>query len=60
MKSYPAFSYLNGSSIGIGLEYFSQGAVGGSTTLAYVKAGAGSSGTISGDGTLASREDFIT
>lgn len=59
LKSYPAFSYLNGSSIGIGLEYFSQGASGGSTTLAYVKASAGSSGQTSG-GTLISREDYIT
>lgn len=59
LKSYPAFSYLEGSSIGIGLEYFSQGASGGSTTLAYVKASAGSTGQISG-GTVTSREDFIT
>ncbi len=59
LKNYPAFSYLNGSSIGIGLEYFSQGASGGSTTLAYVKASAGSAGQMSGDA-LVSREDYIT
>lgn len=59
LKNYPAFSYLNGSSIGIGLEYFSQGASGGSTTLAYVKASSGSGGQLSG-GTLVSRTDYMT
>lgn len=59
LSAYPAFSYLDGSSIGIGLEYFSQGSAGGSTTLAYVKAGVSSSGVTNGS-TLVSREDFIT
>lgn len=54
-----AFSYLTGSKIGIGLEYFSQGASAGSTTLAYVKGQAGSTGTVSGS-TLLSRTDYIT
>lgn len=54
-----AFSYLTGSDIGMGLEYFSEGASGGSTVLAYVKAGFGYGGTTLG-GAVVSRTDSIS
>lgn len=59
IKSYPAFSYLNGSNIGIGLEYFSGNATGKPNTLAYVSGQVGSSGSSNGTNII-SREDFIT
>lgn len=40
LTRYPAFSYLNGTNIGIGLNLYSES----SSTLAYVKGGAGISG----------------
>lgn len=54
LANYPAFSYLKGSSIGIGLRYFTNGSSGGTTTLAYVegKVEAASSGT--------GRKDYVT
>lgn len=54
-----AFSYLTGSSIGMGLEYFSEGSSGGSTVLAYVGGEFHSTGTASG-GSLLSRTDTIS
>lgn len=59
LKNYPAFSYLTGSSIGIGLEYFSGNATGKPTTLAYVEGQVRSTGTHDGT-TVTSRTDFMT
>lgn len=56
LANYPAFSYLRGSSIGIGLEYFQTPA----TTLAYVKGQVQSGGTVDGSGNVISRRDMIT
>lgn len=60
LQNYPAFSYLKGSSIGIGLEYFGGASSGGTTTLAYVKGKVGSGGSADGSGNIVSREDMIT
>ena len=54
LKNYPAFSYLKGSSIGIGLEYFGGASSGGTTTLAYVK------GAVQSSGSPSNRTDMIT
>ena len=54
-----AFSYLTGSNIGMGLEYFSEGASSGGLVLAYVGAGFGYGGTASG-GSVISRTDSIS
>lgn len=59
LTNYPAFSYLSGSNIGIGLEYYTDAGSGGSRTLAYVRGAVGSSGTHNNT-TILSREDFIT
>ncbi len=42
LSRYPAFSYLNGTNIGIGLNLYSES---GSSTLAFVKGGVGMSAT---------------
>lgn len=60
LEHYPAFSYLKGSNIGIGLEYFSSGSSGGTTTLAYVKGQVRSSGSVDSSGAVVSRDDYIT
>ncbi len=59
LTNYPAFSYLNGSNIGIGLEYFNKGASGGTMTLAYVKGQPAYKATTS-NGAVVAREDYIT
>ncbi|MCI8647163.1 MAG: hypothetical protein HFE76_10370 [Firmicutes bacterium] len=59
LANYPAFSYLNGSNIGIGLEYYNDPGSGGSRTLAYVKGQVATESTNDGT-TIISRKDFIT
>lgn len=54
---YPAFSYLKGSTIGIGLEFYSDAS---SSVLAYVKGQVGSSGSMSSTGAITNRTDYIT
>lgn len=54
---YPAFSYLRGSTIGIGLEFYSDAS---SSVLAYVRGQVGSSGNMSSTGLITNRTDYTT
>jgi len=60
LGTYPAFKNLNGSSIGIGLDYFNEGANAGAIRLASVTTGWSATGTASSSGQILSREDVMT